>query len=87
MGREIDAAAGIRRGSMTSGGDSGGPWRVREGSLELDPDPPSRSPRVGARLAVSGMGGGCECGELPSLDAERPLGRVFGVVVPFCREG
>lgn len=72
MGRGVVAVAGVRRGSMISGGGCAGSWRVREGSLELDPEPPSRFLRVGARLTVSGIGGGC--GELLGLDAEKPLG-------------
>lgn len=81
MGRGVVAVAGVRR---ISGGGCVGSWRVREGSLELDPDSPSRLRRVGARLAVSGIGGGC--GEPLSLEAERPLGRVIWVAMPICRE-
>lgn len=84
MGRGVAVVAGVRRGSMISGGGCMGSWRALDGSLELDPDPPSRRFCDGARLATSGIGGGC--GELPSLDAERPLGRVIGATAPFCRE-
>lgn len=84
MGRGVVTVAGVRRGSMIPGGGCAGSWRVREGSLELDPDPPSRLLRAGTRLAVSGIGGGC--GEPLGLEAERPLGRVVGVTVPICRE-
>jgi len=83
LGRGVAAVAGVRRGSMISGGGCMGSWRVREGSLELGPDSPSRLLRVGARLTVSGIGEGC--GELFSLVAEEPLGRVIGATVPFCR--
>ena len=83
MGRGI-AVADVRRGSMISGGCTGS-CRARDGSLELDPDPPSRLFRDGTRLAISGIGGGC--GELAGLDVEEPLGRVFGATAPFCREG
>ncbi len=81
VGRGVVAVAGVRR---ISGGGCVGSWRVREGSLELDPEPPSRVLRVGARPAVSGIGGGC--GEPLSLEAERPLGRAIGVTMPICRE-
>lgn len=79
------ALAGVRRRSMISGGGCMGSCRARDGSLELGPDPPSRLFRDGARLTVSGIGGGS--GELPGLDTEEPLGRDFGAIAPFCREG